>query len=521
MKHTITHASLFSGIGGAELAATWMGWQNKFHCEINSFGRTVLDYWFSNSESYEDITKTDFTKWRGKINVLTGGFPCQPFSLAGRRKGAEDDRYLWPHMLRAIREIQPDWVVGENVNGIITMVQPGEETEVANIDNIFEEGNIYRKVQRFTLDEICESLEREGYQVQPIVIPACAVGAPHRRDRVWIVARRVQPDAPDSQCDGHPAQRHGHQRAWAEELQEWEDKPLAWTAGHGICRPSPDTDCNRQRLGENQQESFTGGIGETDTRHGCEDGLAPDTDGERDSTPQESSGTQGLGSDRIPKQEERSEQAQRTDGLHQLPRTVPDSVCERLERMHDSRSEETERQRIRRDASRQGETDGIREDVGGGKSDSHTDSNGLQRQGACEEHGEQVRDRQKNEPEKFSDNDRERYGRMGIPADTAGIGFQEMQHEHGNTQESQEEKGRPEQVELCGTDCPQDWWRSFPTQSPIRRGDDGISFDVHRLAISFPKWCQETIKAYGNAWVPEVAYEIFRAIQIIENDEEQ
>lgn len=110
---------------------------------------------------------------------------------------------------------------------------------------------------------------------------------------------------------------------------------------------------------------------------------------------------------------------------------------------------------------------------------------------------------------------------MGIPADTAGIGFQEMQHEHGNTQESQEEKGRPEQVELCGTDCPQDWWRSFPTQSPIRRGDDGISFDVHRLAISFPKWCQETIKAYGNAWVPEVAYEIFRAIQIIENDEEQ
>lgn len=365
MKHTITHASLFSGIGGAELAATWMGWQNKFHCEINSFGRTVLDYWFSNSESYEDITKTDFTKWRGKINVLTGGFPCQPFSLAGRRKGAEDDRYLWPHMLRAIREIQPDWVVGENVNGIITMVQPGEETEVANTDNIFEEGNIYRKVQRFTLDEICESLEREGYQVQPIVIPACAVGAPHRRDRVWIVARRVQPDAPDSQCDGHPAQRHGHQRAWAEELQEWEDKPLAWTAGHGICRPSPDTDCNRQRLGENQQESFTGGIGETDTRHGCEDGLAPDTDGERDSTPQESSGTQGLGSDRIPKQEERSEPSQRTDGLHQLPRTVPDPISEGLERMHDSRSEEAERQRLRRDTSRQGETDDIREDVGG------------------------------------------------------------------------------------------------------------------------------------------------------------
>lgn len=105
MNRTITHASLFSGIGGAELAASWMGWENVFHCEINPFCRRVLEYWFPNSTSYEDITKTDFTPWRGRIDILTGGFPCQPFSLAGSRKGAEDDRYLWPHMLRAVREI--------------------------------------------------------------------------------------------------------------------------------------------------------------------------------------------------------------------------------------------------------------------------------------------------------------------------------------------------------------------------------------------------------------------------------
>ncbi len=81
------HASLFSGIGGPEVAAEMLGWENVFHCEINPFGKAVLDYWFPNSKSYEDITKTDFKEWRGKVDVLTGGFPCQPFSYAGKRGG--------------------------------------------------------------------------------------------------------------------------------------------------------------------------------------------------------------------------------------------------------------------------------------------------------------------------------------------------------------------------------------------------------------------------------------------------
>src|SRR5574344_1055860 len=184
------HASLFSGIGGAELAAEWMGWDNIFHCEINPFGRRVLDFWFPKSKSYEDITKTDFREWRGKIDVLTGGFPCQPFSQAGKRKGDTDDRYLWPQMLRAIREIRPTWVVGENVAGIVTMVESCEEVEMGRTDDIFEENIIYRKEQEFTIERICKDFEREGYSVQPIVIPACAVGAPHRRDRVWFIAHR-------------------------------------------------------------------------------------------------------------------------------------------------------------------------------------------------------------------------------------------------------------------------------------------------------------------------------------------
>ena len=125
-KPHLVHASLFSGIGGPEVAAAMLGWENAFHCEINPFGRRVLDYWFPDSVSYEDITKTDFTPWRGKVDILTGGFPCQPFSYAGKRKGREDERYLWPQMLRAIDEIRPTWVVGENVAGFTTMVEGGE-----------------------------------------------------------------------------------------------------------------------------------------------------------------------------------------------------------------------------------------------------------------------------------------------------------------------------------------------------------------------------------------------------------
>lgn len=189
----MTHASLFSGIGGFDLAAEWMGWHNAFHCEINEFCTKILNYHFQDAEHYTDITRTDFSKWGGRIDVLSGGFPCQPFSLAGQRKGADDNRYLWPQMLRVIREIRPTWVVGENVAGILTVVQPGAEVEVGGQASLF--GEDYRKRvlhrQEYVIETICRDLEREGYAVQPLLIPACAVGAPHRRDRIWFIAHRT------------------------------------------------------------------------------------------------------------------------------------------------------------------------------------------------------------------------------------------------------------------------------------------------------------------------------------------
>lgn len=164
MAIRITHASLFSGIGGFDLAAEWAGWTNSFNCEIDPFCRRILKYHFPNAEQYADIRTTDFTIWRGRIDVLTGGFPCQPFSLAGKRKGTEDERYLWPEMLRVIRTVRPRWIVGENVFGIVN----------------WSEGMVF--------DEVCSDLEAAGYAVQPYIIPACGVGAPHRRDRCWFVA---------------------------------------------------------------------------------------------------------------------------------------------------------------------------------------------------------------------------------------------------------------------------------------------------------------------------------------------
>jgi DNA (cytosine-5)-methyltransferase 1 len=160
----MTHGSLFSGIGGFDLAAQWMGWQNKFHCEWNEFGQKVLHHYWPEAELFTDITKSDFKKYHGTIDIISGGFPCQPYSSAGKRLGKEDDRHLWPEMLRVIREVRPRWVVGENVFGLVN----------------WNGGLVFHEVQT--------DLEAQGYEVQPYVLPAAAVGAPHRRDRVWFVA---------------------------------------------------------------------------------------------------------------------------------------------------------------------------------------------------------------------------------------------------------------------------------------------------------------------------------------------
>ena len=179
---------LFSGIGGFSLAAQWI-WGDDLEivafCEINKFCQKVLHKHWPNVPIIENVrdvqnanssvngkSKTEGRQaidrnikstspiWHSSIDLLTGGFPCQPFSCAGKRKGKEDDRFLWPEMFRVIKEIRPRWIVAENVAGIV----------------------------RMELDNCLSDLEGEGYSTGTVIIPACAVNAPHRRDRVWIVA---------------------------------------------------------------------------------------------------------------------------------------------------------------------------------------------------------------------------------------------------------------------------------------------------------------------------------------------
>ena len=159
------HGSLFSGIGGFDLAASRMGWDNVFQVEIDPFCQRVLKKNFPNAQRFKDIRQFDPGDFAGKIDIISGGFPCQPFSVAGQRRGKNDDRALWGEMLRVVRTIRPAWVVGENVAGIVSM----------------------------ELDTVLADMEGIGYTCQAFVVPACAVNALHRRARVWIVAHAESP----------------------------------------------------------------------------------------------------------------------------------------------------------------------------------------------------------------------------------------------------------------------------------------------------------------------------------------
>lgn len=206
----MTHGSLFSGIGGFDLAAGWAGWENKFHCEWNEFGQRVLKYYWPDAVSYGDITKTDFTIWRGRIDVLTGGFPCQPYSVAGKRKGKEDERHLWPEMLRAIQEIQPRYIVGENVPGLIN----------------WNGGMVFEEVQA--------DLEAEGYEVIPFILPAASVNAPHKRERVWFIAHRANTRTENVQSRENGVYKYGITSNSTGQLQQGSESRKCGTKGQEV-----------------------------------------------------------------------------------------------------------------------------------------------------------------------------------------------------------------------------------------------------------------------------------------------
>lgn len=196
---SLTFGSLFSGIGGFDLGLERAGMICKWQVEIDDFCQKVLTKHWPNVPKFGDIHDVGKHNLES-VDLICGGFPCQPFSNAGKRKGKEDDRYLWPEMLRVIQEIKPHWIIGENVAGFVNM----------ELENAFTD------------------METEGYQVESFVLPALSIGAPHRRNRVWIVAY------PDSHRQSFTELRRASYKTQGDEV--FKTKPLllpAWPDGPG------------------------------------------------------------------------------------------------------------------------------------------------------------------------------------------------------------------------------------------------------------------------------------------------
>jgi len=193
-----THLDLFSGIGGFALAAKWNGYRTVGFCDNEPYAQAVLKKHWPEVPCHKDIREVRGELYAG-VTLLTGGFPCQPFSVAGKQRGKDDNRYLWPEMLRVIQEAKPAWIIGENVAGIVNLA----------------------------LDQVCADLEGQGYEVEPIIVPACAVDAPHRRDRVWIVGHSKLDGLTASKTSGGLLDQSEEQRG---KVEEWESSGASCTS---------------------------------------------------------------------------------------------------------------------------------------------------------------------------------------------------------------------------------------------------------------------------------------------------
>lgn len=382
MPCALSHGSLFSGIGGFDLAAEWMGWENKFHCEWNDFGQKVLNHYWPNAESFNDITKANFKHYANRIDVLTGGFPCQPYSQAGKRLGKADDRHLWPEMLRAIQEIAPKYIVGENVYGIVN----------------WNGGLVFGEVQA--------DLEAEGYEVQPVILPAVSVNAPHRRDRVWFVAHR----------------------------------------NSGATRP-PGTSGETESNGSKNNDEPKSGRKPTEQHSGC-----GNVQGNFANT--ESNGSCG----------------------------TPNETSQEIKRPNRAENEQSS----------------IGSEI---HSTPTTNTNGFGRGGLRNE-SETARTQESDE----------------LLGSERGISDRERNDVHTNGQRCRKfdfSKKSKKQKFITGADYEKsNDWKNFPTQPPVCGGDDGFSYQLD--GITFSKWRNESIKAYGNAIVPQVAFEIFKVIHAMD-----
>jgi len=444
------HGSLFSGIGGFDLAAEWMGWKNIFHCEWMEFPRKVLDYHFPDADSHIDICTTDFKKYANKIDILTGGFPCQPFSLAGKRKGTDDERYLWGEMLRAIQEIKPKFVIAENVFGI------------TNIDG----GLVF--------EQVCLDLENEGYEVQPFIIPAAAKNAPHRRDRCWFIGFR-------NASDNYGIIRgEGREFESAEQSRHGESNENSNTKINGITTNSNGNDgrstdresgCEESKTNGEGQQSIHSRIGATSNEGNATD---PKNCGCRRGMCQKCSDRKR---ELFQNQQAGSEMGCEIEGCCGIG-DATNTKCEGLE------GHNRERERCTEHRSDEGLFIGAETEFNA------TNSNG-------------------NGFDQCNGNNEVNTSQGGFNAlndlDTITM--------HTNcTMRKGQHIGQTREGEFNRSNCGNgiNNFQNFPTQSPICSGDDGLPSELD--GITFSKWRAESIKGYGNAIVPQIAYQLFQII---------
>jgi DNA (cytosine-5)-methyltransferase 1 len=382
------HGSLFSGIGGFDLAAEWMGWENVFHCEWMEFPRKVLDYYFPNADSHIDICKTDFKKYANTIDILTGGFPCQPFSTAGKRKGTDDERYLWGEMLRAIQEIKPKYVIAENVFGI------------TNIDG----GLVF--------EQVCLDLEAEGYEVQPFIICAAAKNAPHRRDRCWFIAQNTM----FSRCV--------HGESEQERAEVWKQRNTCSGSSERIHLSEGNATDNMSR----------------DTRKGWDS-------------------SQGCSECSIVRRKAKSSRIVSGQSFCNGTKETRCESCGNIQKFSNSENA------------------------------TNSDSNGFNERNGNDEINT-------SKGGKYAQRNIGKSNDNGDVTDTTST---------GGGQDNRKGKSR-----LYDKKSSTNNWSNFPTEPPICGGDDGIPSQLD--GITFSKWRAESIKGYGNAIVPQVAYEIFKQL---------
>lgn len=271
---------LFSGIGGFSLGLHRAGMETVAFCEIEPYPQAVLRKNFPGVPIYDDVRTLTAERLRAdgidRIDLVCGGFPCQPFSVAGKQQGKDDHRHLWPEMFRIIQEAKPTWVIGENVAGFVEMA----------------------------LCEVSADLEGAGYEVQPFIIPACAVNAPHRRDRIWIVGyskhnglsaateRRIAFKTSDNNTEGQN-----------------QTGKLAGTSRPECNENVADSECQRQQGQRQPLRSFNSTqnpIGKADWFIGCSENrntnwdIEPELDRVADGIPDRMERLKGLGNAVVP-----------------------------------------------------------------------------------------------------------------------------------------------------------------------------------------------------------------------------